>query len=142
MIKLLSDDERGNLRDSFWNDFVSNEDLYRQNYCGYWMYGAEHFEWGWLAYEGELRVLNQHKAFANAVEKALVIVGQANAFNRLNTKIPLPKDFFVITKQTSDDAYRIGERLWGECWLSDGKTDSTRYDVVMQLAIFGEIKYG
>lgn len=52
----------------------------------------------------------------------------------------IPPGYYHVNSETAIDAYRHGVARWGLEWMKDA--DAFRYDIVMQLAILGELKYG
>lgn len=120
--------------DEEWVDFVCGEkgyaDIFGHNYCGYWMRGMEHDpKLGWLVYEhGDER--KPDKKYAAEVEK-LWREGK-----------PLPPFWFRLDRRAALLAQAHGAAKWGAHWYGDAHTDATSYDVVIQLALLGEVRYG
>ena len=53
---------------------------------------------------------------------------------------PLPKGWFRLDREAALRAWEEGIKRWGVGWYEH--TDSNREDVVIQLALLGEIRYG
>jgi hypothetical protein len=105
---------------------------------GYWAYG--HYLSGqdqhaiWIVVESDDR---PHAEVARLAERAARLHRQGK---------PLPPKCHLLDLVTAERAYRIGERRWGERWYDDPQTDASRYDsrydLVLQIALLGEIRYG
>lgn len=52
----------------------------------------------------------------------------------------LPEGWYYLDEGMAIRAYIEGCKRWGAAWFEDG--DGTSYDVVIQLALLGEIRYG
>lgn len=135
-LRLMSYSEREEAFNQWWNDFASNEDLFSLSYCGYWLRGVAYNRKhdSWLLYES---------ADDGPASNEDEIEEKWKQWNESPSGVfYLPDGWFHWIRDDALRAYKIGERLWGEGWLSDGRTDSRRYDIVIQMALLGEIKYG
>ena len=54
---------------------------------------------------------------------------------------PLPENYYRLDEAAAVRAYVEGCKRWGADWF-ESKGDATTYDVVIQLALLGEIRYG
>jgi hypothetical protein len=125
--------DREALIQEFANDFVLNIDLVSRSYCGYWLRRVATLPNGAsIAWEqGE------------SSDEVLVADEDGERFARLYRKgssPTLPKRFFIIDSAVARSAYEIGERLWGKNWMYEA--DANHYDVVMQRALLGVVRYG
>jgi hypothetical protein len=112
-----------------WIEFVTQfNDLFRSDHCGYWLRGVEHGPQGWLAWEDD----EQHP-FGQEPEREAALTAWRQGS-------PLPHGWFRLDKELADKAWAIGVQKYGERWYDEG--DSTTYDVVIQLALLGEVRYG
>lgn len=129
MADLMTTEDREAARDGWVRDFALNVDLFMRGYCGYWLRGAEHLSDGsWLVYEcADGRDPREEERVAAFVA---------------DPKSPLPEGWYHWTEAKAREAYRIGERLWGERWLDGDHGDGPGYDVVVQHAMLGEVRYG
>jgi hypothetical protein len=115
-----------------WIDYLTkNIDIFMTNYCGYWMRGVRHAsEMGWLCWEhGDHR--RPHGTEPNY--RAAVKAWEANE--------PLPESWHRLDEAAAIKAYWKGVELWGLSWFED-KGDADTYDVVVQYALLGELRYG
>jgi hypothetical protein len=121
--------------DEMWIDYVTKEvDLFSSNYIGYWACGVEQDDQkGWLIFDEADEVPFGDSETFPQEKKARA------AWNSGNYKL-LPKNWYVLDKEFAIKAYLIGCKEWGADWFDDG--DAIKYDVVIQLALFGETKYG
>ena len=106
-----------------------HSELFSNDYCGYWLRGVDQDEkLGWLAWEDD----EQH-LFGDEPqeEKALKAWKEGRS---------LPEGWFRMDKALAKKAWNIGVREYGVHWYEDG--DATTYDVVLQLALLGEVRYG
>lgn len=122
--------------DAFVNYFVLSVELFRDNYCGYW-----------LRREAKLEIDGALAVLAAEVEddsregiKALDALSEKVTALAL-AKEPLPAGWFLIDRALGERAYAIGERRWGEDWFDD-RGDADTYDVVIQVALLGKVTYG
>ncbi len=113
-----------------WIDYVTTDfEIFNRNYCGYWGAIVESHEFkGFLVWEhNDERPSDE----GNEHDPAMV------AFE-YNT--PLPKRYFRLDKAAAVRAYAEGVRRWGVGWYEGG--DASKYDIVIQMALLGEVRYG
>ena len=116
--------------DSFWVEYLTRyNDVFGRQYAGYWLRGVERDDaLGWLCWEddekhrwGKEPNLNQALAAWRAGE-------------------PLPEGWYRLDRAAALRAWEEGVKRWGVDWYH--QTDAGREDVVIQLSLLGEIKYG
>ena len=112
-----------------WPTYIMHHsDIFGSNTIGYWAFGVAHDEaLGWLVYEhgGE-----QSPDDAECARVAgMWIRGES-----------LPERWSRINRFLALRAWEEGVKKWGVDWQDD--TDSTREDIVLQLALLGELRYG
>ncbi len=109
-----------------WIEFlVRYSDLFGSNYCGYWLRGIEHDSDGWIAWE------HNDQSLSMSAETEMLAAWRAGC---------LMPGFFRIDRAMAIKAYIEGVKRWGVDWYKDG--DGPRYDVVVQMALLGEVRYG
>jgi hypothetical protein len=115
--------------DGFWVEYLTRfSDVFGRGYAGYWAYGAEcDRELGWLVYE-QSDDPRPNQTTVCAVERVWR-AGKA-----------LPPRWYRLDRAAALRAWEEGIKRWGADWYE--QTDSTREDVVIQLALLGEIRYG
>lgn len=112
-----------------WTENVFlNVDLLRHGYCGYWME-----EVGYGPSLGRLVRESDDADRSEDVEKAAIEAWRAGPG-------PLPKGYHRLDSETAAKAWAEGVKKWGEEWYEDGDGDA--YDYAVQMALFGEVKYG
>lgn len=113
-----------------WIDYVTKyPDVFGRPYaCGYWAYGAEHTHRGWLVYE---QASEDRRPTEKETKKALTL------FRRVET---LPKHWHAFDLALALKAYEAGYARFGADWYETG--DGPRYDWAIQMALFGEARYG
>lgn len=131
---LPSIDTRAKNRLDFIVDLALNVDAFSTSCIGYWAFG--HFV------EGEGRhavwiVIECEDLSRDAVQR----LGELAARRHRRGK-SLPARCHLLDQSVASRAYTFGERRWGERWYDDPQTDASRYDVVLQAALLGEIRYG
>ena len=114
-----------------WVDYLTRyTDIFHPHYAGYWLRGVDHHaDLGWLCWElvdeesrpGEEPNLDEAVRAWRAGE-------------------PLPERWYRLDRLAALHAWEEGVKKWGVDWYD--QTDSTREDVVVQLALLGEIRYG
>lgn len=113
-----------------WIDFITGyNDVFRSDHAGYWMYGAERLDSGWLVYESG----DHGRPSERAVKRALRAHKAGEG---------VPNRFFVIDKAFAVKAYVEGVKRWGADWYDDYDHDASSYDVIIQMAALGEVRYG
>ena len=113
-----------------WIEFLTqNNDIFMSNYCGYWMRGVDQDdEYGWLVWEHD------------DVSKRGMEPDLDEATKLWKTNQPLPQGWFRLNRDLAIAAYKEGVKRWGVEWFDEG--DAGRYDVCIQLAMLGEVRYG
>lgn len=113
-----------------WIDFLTQyNDMFRTDHSGYWMYAAEETAEGWLAFE----MFQDKRPTPYAVKRAL---------DALVDKRELPARFFTIDRAFAVKAYLEGVKRWGVEWYHKHNADAADYDIVVQMAALGEVRYG
>lgn len=108
---------------------IQHPDIFGRNYCGYWLRGVEHDpKLGWLCWEDD----EQHRCDKEP--------DRAWALAAWRSGSDLPTGWFRLDRAAAERAFGAGCKRWGADWFEQG--DATRYDVVLQLALLGEIRYG
>lgn len=115
-----------------WVEFLTHwPDIFGQNYIGYWARGCEQDDnLGWLIYE------DCNKDYHHNEEP-----DREEAVKAWKEGSKLPKDWHRLGREEAATAYLKGCELWGKDWF-DEKGDAETYDVVIQLTLLGEIRYG
>jgi len=113
--------------DPMWIEHCLSTDVFLHSYSGYWAYGfAYDSKLGWLLFEqGDER--RPEKA-PRGVMKAW----------RAGEK--LPEGWHRLDVAAATAAWQAGVRRSGEGWFEDG--DGNSYDLALQQALLGEIRYG
>lgn len=125
-----------------WIDLCTKySDLFMKNYCGYWARGYQ-YPWGWLVYEladdnVEFEKEPDHKHAIGCAETYTFLRG---TYSVDESKKVLPEHWFYVDKEAAIQAYVEGVKRWGLEWYNNG--DAERYDVVIQMALLGEVRYG
>lgn len=131
---LMSADERAKRRGEWVENVALNVDAFVS--IGYWGMGirAERAPGAWLVFEHEgphdFGSRSEIWDHANAV---------AAAFDRGE---PLPAGWYLLDHAAAERAYALAERKWGEKWEDGPHGDALGYDVVLQAALLGEVRYG
>jgi hypothetical protein len=116
-----------------WIDYlVGSSDIFSTNRCGYWMYGMEWNEkLGYLCFEHEEKLsLNQVTQLSEY--EAIVQAWREGK--------ELPDHWFRLNKEVAIQAWLEGIKRWGMDWYR--QVDAIKEDVVVQLALLGEVRYG
>lgn len=116
--------------DPEWIEFLTkyNDIFGSPHYAGYWLYGAERDDrLGWLVYEhgDERRPTERECRHARALWHA----GE-----------PLPERWYRLDRAAAIKAWAEGVKRFGAEWYENG--DGPTYDVVVQMALLGEVRYG
>ena len=111
-----------------WIGYLTlSRSVFGYNYIGYWACGiVQDDELGWLIYEDDSGV--PRSSNSTAVE-ALWRAGE-----------PLPERWHRLDRAAALRAWEEGCKQWGIHWYE--RTDATKEDVVVQLALLGEVRYG
>lgn len=118
-----------------WIEFCTKySDIFMRMYCGYWMYGMEHDDaLGWLCFEHDER-------------KTLAEVSEIPEYNDIvsawRAGKELPAKWYRLDRATASKAWGEGVKRYGTNWYDSPNTDATTYDVVIQLALLSDVKYG
>lgn len=114
-----------------WIEYLcSYPDIFGLDYCGYWARGIEmDAELGWLIWEETDKVPFRMEP------------NRAEAIAAWEKNLPLPKGYYRLNKEAAVKAWVEGVLRWGRNWFTE-RGDAPTYDIVIQLALFGEIKYG
>jgi hypothetical protein len=117
--------------DRRWLDFAFSDEVFSWMCCGYW---ARRIEWGhtdevgWLLWE------------SNEMAPRGAEPNRTRAIAAWSTGRSLPPFYHRLDLNAAIQAWAFGVKRWGERWYDKG--DSTRYDEAIQLALFGEVRYG
>jgi len=119
--------------DEEWIEFVVyNSDIFRTNYCGYWLYGVEYDDdLGWLCY-----VDGNGGSPKDAEAKTVIKAWKAGEAFPKNSH----GKFYLLDRQVAIEAFKQGVIWRGAEWYENG--DANTYDYVIQMALLGEIVYG
>lgn len=72
------------------------------------------------------------------VHRSKLLTQAENAWVKENK---LPKGFYVLNEEVAINAYKEGVKKFGLNWMVDSKADRHRYDAMIQMALFGEVRY-
>jgi hypothetical protein len=114
--------------EQIWIDYLTKYPDIFGPACGYWLRGIEHDEHGWLAWEDDEKHFRGREPDREAAIQAWKEGRQ------------LPPYWFRIDRDAAIRAWIEGVKRWGKDWYND--VDAEREDVVVQLALLGEIRYG
>jgi hypothetical protein len=116
-----------------WIEFVTHyPDIFMTDHCGYWMYGMEQEdELGWLVHEHD--EMHSVREIADHPEYPAIVKAWREGKE-------LPDNWFRLNKETAIKAWAEGVKRYGMDWYETG--DAITYDVVLQMAILGEVRYG
>lgn len=116
--------------DPKWIDYLTQgNDIFASSRAGYWLRGAEHDpELGWLVWEDDEKC--HHGEEPNRV----------TAYKAWKSGEALPEHWFRLDRAAAIRAWEEGVKRWGITWYED--VDGRLEDVVVQLALLGEIRYG
>lgn len=114
--------------DEGWIDFaIHSSDIFKRRCCGYWLYGVDRNDNGWLCYVDDEGVPPP----ASAVPAAITAWEAGEV---------LPTGFYRLDRQAAIEAFKQGVLWHGAEWYEKGDADS--YDYVIQMALLGKIVYG
>ncbi|MBI4321884.1 MAG: hypothetical protein HY675_25600, partial [Chloroflexi bacterium] len=112
-----------------WVEILTQyDDFFSTDYSGYWLRKIKRADGRTLAWEDDEQ--HGHGEEPNMQE----------ALEAFEADQDVPEGYFVIDRDLAVKAWFIGVSKYGESWYENG--DSTTYDVVLQLALLGEIRYG
>lgn len=100
-------------------------DVFRTTHAGYWLRGVEFVEKrGWLVFndEGDYPVCDKDAIKAWRAGRAL------------------PEGYYRLDRAVALSAWKEGVKRWGVGWFHD--QDATAWDIVLQIAILGDVIYG
>ena len=111
-----------------WIELVTKyNDLFRTDHCGYWLRGVERNADGWLVWEDD----EQHDYDQEP--------NKAEAITAFTSGDSLPDGWFRFDTKFAQFSWAMGVREYGRRWYEEG--DAETYDVVIQLALFGNVRY-
>ncbi len=115
-----------------WIEYLTQcSDMFRTNYCGYWMRGIEHTrDRGWLCW-----------VHGNDEEPADFNVLKLTAIAAWRKGEALPAGFLRLDKAAAIRAYTEAVKRWGVRWMEGRHNDAVGYDMAIQLALLDETKY-
>jgi hypothetical protein len=117
--------------DEDWISYLTKHgDIFQSQYCGYWMFGMEKSKTGWLCFEHNDDFVSD--LIINPEYKAIVDAWKAGS--------KLPDRWYRLDKDAAIKAYLEAYKRYGENWYHNA--DNVKYDVAIQLALLGEVKYG
>ena len=122
-----------------WIELLTQcDDIFMSTCCGYWLRGIDQdasspVSKGWLVWEDDEKSARRGKE-PNVKEACFIW--------SMKPGHALPPHYFSLDRAAAVKAYVEGVKLWGVDWYNSPDTDSTRYDVVIQMALLGENKYG
>ena len=116
--------------DPFWVQYLTGyTDIFGHAAFRNWLRGVDHHpERGWLCWESD----DQHRRGEEPNREEAV---RAWALGE-----PLPKGWYTLDRAVALRAWEEGVKRWGVDWYEH--TDAEREDVVVQLALLGEVRYG
>jgi len=122
-----------------WVDYLTQEvDIFMTTYIGYWGMGVRPLlpdgsddETRWLVVE------DTDDLGEKAVQKRVVAASSA-----LLAGTQLPEGVHLLDEAAAIRAYVIACQRWGANWMNGGHGDANGYDVAIQLALLGEVRYG
>lgn len=115
--------------ESWMQDVALNVDVFRHEYCGYWMRGMVHdSELGWLAAD----IVEQDVLDANASLEMVEAAWRAGA--------PLPANWYRLDRAFAEKALAEGQKKYGEDFAED--YDGASADIAVQRALLGDVLYG
>lgn len=135
--------------DEQWIEFCTKyNDLFLNDYIGYWGHGIRPTgrRDAWLVWEGEedprladLLAKEGVSVLQQLSEESYKLLHDA-ARKAVKNGTPLPPYYHLLDAAAAGKAWVEGVKRKGLDWYENA--DSTDYDVVIQLALLGEIKYG
>jgi hypothetical protein len=119
--------------DQDWIEFCTQyNELFSTNYCGYWLGGVEYSDkLGWLAWEHP-----DDKSAKDADDEP----GYKKILAAWKKGKPLPPHWFRLDAAAAMKAWAEGCKKYGVDWYEN--SDAVSIDVVIQLALLGEVIYG
>lgn len=119
--------------DPDWTEFCCKySDMFSTDHIGYWARGMvrdrKNEENGWLLFE------HGGEEFPDGEPN------EAEAMRAWKAKEPLPPNYFRLDKAATEKAWAEGCKRYGVDWYENA--DANTYDVVVQMALLGEVRYG
>ena len=113
-----------------WIDYLTQcNDIFKSVYCGYWLRGVERTKArGWLVWEDD----EEHATGKEPNRKEALAAWRAGK--------ALPAGWFRLDEAMAVKAYHEGIKLWGEGWF-ETHGDADGYDIALQMAMLGELRY-
>lgn len=135
-----------------WVEYLTlHSDIFSSDYIGYWAYGERPVipdgdldRTRWLVFENEGVPSMATRSGAQACLARYDAAKAAALAAREPVKSPdefLPNGVFLLDAEAAIRAYTLGCAKWGADWF-DRKGDALTYDVVIQLALLLEVRYG
>jgi hypothetical protein len=121
---------------TFIECLVDYSEVFRRDHSGYWAYGMQ-VTGGWLLYEREDGPTPTDKECAEVLRTYRV---WRNFTHPGKPDLALPKKWHLLDRAVAIRAWEEGVKRWGVNWYDN--VDGPRKDVVVQLALLGEVKYG
>jgi len=116
--------------DPSWVEYLTlSPDIFHPSRTGYWLRGVEcDAVRGWLCWEDDEKC--RHGEEPN----------RAAAIAAWEAGEPLPEHWYRLHRAAALRAWEEGVKRWGVDWYD--QVDAEREDVVVQLALLGEVRYG
>lgn len=120
--------------DPGWIELVTEcNDLFMTDHCGYWLSGMAHVKnKGWLVHE--------HSDIDDCASVQSKNPEYPAILKAWKEGKPLPDGWFSLDKEMAIKAYCEGIKRDGLNWYEEG--DAISYDIAIQLALLGEVRYG
>lgn len=118
--------------DPEWVTYVTKySDIFgRHYYAGYWACGVAHDpELGWLVFE-------------HADELDATVDGRTAAEAAWRAGLPLPERWYRLDRAAAIRMWEEGVKRFGVGWYDSPEHDGAMEDVLLQLALLGEERYG
>jgi len=116
-----------------WIEDATNQDMFRRDHCGYWLRGVEYDKrLGWLCWEEDTD--GDRPPFGNEPNRYVAI-------DTWRAGGDLPSGWHRLDRATATRAYVEGVKRYGVEWYDSPDSDASRYDILIQLALLGEIRY-
>jgi hypothetical protein len=113
-----------------WIEYTMRySDIFSSSCAGYWLRGVALGPQGWLVWEDDDKCQSGQEPNREIAMKAWEL--DAN---------PLPEHWFRLDRAAAIRAWEEGVKRWGVDWYEEA--DAQREDVVLQLALLGEVRYG
>lgn len=118
--------------DPFWIEYLTRySDIFGRQYAGYWLRGVEHdSKLGWLCWEDD----EQHRSGTEPNREEALKSWRAGKL--------LPANWFRLDRAAALRAWEEGVKKYGFDWYGSNEHDATTEDVLLQLTLLGEVRYG